>query len=378
MDYYAVLGVDQQASEQEIKKAYRKLARKYHPDVNPDDDEAAAKFREVSVAYEVLTDPEKRRIVDMGGDPMAQAGAGGAGGFSGFGGASTFSDIFETVFGGGASRGPRPRVQHGNDALLRTEITLEQAFSGVRHEITVDTAILCDNCQGSGSESKAAPVTCTQCQGRGEINEVQRSFLGNVMTSRPCPTCQGYGDIIPDPCKKCDGDGRVRARRDITVDIPPGIADGMRIRKTAAGEVGPGGGPAGDLYIEIAVAPHPIFIRDGDDLHFTVRVPMVDAALGSTFGVEGLNGKQVNMEVPAGTQPDAELVAAGKGMPRLRHEGHGSLIAHIDVVIPTDLDENTKDLLEQIRNHRSDATDVHHDDHNSNSFFSKLRNRFRR
>lgn len=375
MDYYAVLGVDREASEQEIKRAYRKLARKYHPDVNPDDEDAAAKFREVSTAYEVLTDPEKRRIVDMGGDPMAPGGGmGGGGGFGGFGGASAFSDIFETVFGGGASRGPRPRVQQGNDALLRTQITLEEAFAGVRHQVTVDTAVVCDHCQGTGSESKSAPVTCTTCNGSGEVSEVQRSFLGNVMTTRPCPTCQGYGDVIPDPCTKCHGDGRIQARRDLTVDIPAGIGDGMRLRKTAAGEVGPGGGPAGDLYIEISIAPHPIFMRNGDDLYFTVQIPMVDAALGTTFAVEGLNGKEESIDVPAGTQPNAQLVVEGRGMPRLRAEGRGKLVANVMITVPTELDDRTRELLEEVRGHRAETADVRREE--EGGFFSKLKNRF--
>ncbi len=224
-DYYGILGVDKDATDQEIKKAYRKLARKYHPDVNPDDEAAAEKFREASVAQEVLLDPQKRQIVDMGGDPMEQGGGGagaGAGGFSGFGGGG-LGDIFAEFFGGGAgggSRGPKSRVQPGNDALLRTRITLEEAYTGLKKKVTVDTAVLCDSCGGTGSNSKSKPVTCDNCNGMGEIQEMQRSFLGNVMTTRPCPKCQGFGEIIEDPCNQCAGDGRVKKRRDLTVSIP--------------------------------------------------------------------------------------------------------------------------------------------------------------
>ncbi|APT89315.1 molecular chaperone DnaJ [Corynebacterium frankenforstense DSM 45800] len=377
-DYYAILGVDKSASDKEIKKAYRRLARKYHPDVNPSE-EAAEKFREISVAHEVLTDPDKRRIVDMGGDPMEQGQAGaGAGGFGGFGAGGGLGDIFEAFFGQGGTRGPRSRVQPGNDALLRTVITLEEAYSGLRKEVTVDTAVLCDRCEGTGSASKAKPVKCDQCGGAGEIQEMQRSFLGNVMTARPCPKCSGFGEVIEDPCPKCDGGGRVRARRDITVNIPAGIADGMRIRMAGAGEVGHGGGPAGDLYVEVATRRHPVFTRDGDDLDFTVRVPMVDAALGCSVSVTGLDGEDVAIDVAAGTQPGERVRVEGRGMPRLRSDGHGDMLAHIDVVVPADVDDQTRDLLEQVRGRLRESARVTQEGDGEESFFDRLRNRFRR
>lgn len=377
-DYYGILGVDRSASDQEIKKAYRKLARKYHPDVN-DTAEAAEKFREASVAHEVLTDPEKRRIVDMGGDPMEQGGGGGgpAGGFPGGG----LGDIFEAFFGGGAggaSRGPRSRVQPGNDALLRTTITLEQAFSGVQQDVTVDTAVLCDHCQGSGSESKSKPVTCDQCQGAGEIQEVQRSFLGNVMTARPCPKCSGYGEVITDPCKKCSGAGRVTARRDLVVNIPAGINDGMRIRMAGQGEVGHGGGPAGDLYVEVATRRHSVFSREGNDLHLTVKVPMFDAALGSSVDIDNLAGEKITVDIASGTQPGEQVRLDGAGMPQLRSDNFGDMIAHVDVQVPRDLDETSRDLLTQLREHRKEAASIRSEDDGDESLFSRIRNRFRR
>lgn len=376
-DYYGILGVDKNASDNEIKKAYRKLARKFHPDVN-DTEEAAERFREISVAHEVLTDPDKRRIVDMGGDPMEQGGAPGPG----YGGSGGLGDIFEAFFGGGAgaARGPRSRVQPGNDALLRTRITLEEAFTGVRKDIRVDTAVLCEHCHGTGSESKSKPHTCDNCQGSGEIQEVQRSFLGNVMTSRACHVCQGYGEVVTDPCTRCDGEGRVRKNRDLTVAVPAGIDTGMRIRMADQGEVGHGGGPAGDLYVEISVDRHPIFQRDGDDLHFTVRVPAVDAALGTDFQITSLGGETLDLKVEEGTQPGAQITLEGHGMPRLRSTGAGRLTAHVDVVVPTQLDQRTRELLEEIRSVRDEPTAVHDDNAHGRDggFFSKFRGRFRR
>lgn len=374
-DYYGILGVDREATEQEIKKAYRKLARKYHPDVNPSE-EAAEKFAEISLAQEVLLDPSKRRIVDRGGDPMEQGGGAGAqGGFGGFG------DIFEAFFGGagGAGREPRSRVQPGNDALLRTAITLEEAFAGVKKEITVDTAVLCDKCQGTGSESQSAPVTCDHCRGTGSVQEVQQSFLGNVMTTRDCPKCRGFGEIIQDPCRQCAGDGRVRATRDLTVNIPAGISSGMRIRMAGQGEVGHGGGPAGDLYVEVQTEPHPVFVREGDDLHLRVTVPMYDAALGTSLQVDNLAGGQTEVDIPAGTQPDERIVFAGEGMPRLRAQGAGDMIAHVRVAVPTELSREERERLEALRDGHagSPAVDSEHAGRDEN-FFSRVRDRFRR
>ncbi len=374
-DYYGILGVDRNATDSEIKKAYRKLARKYHPDVNPGE-EAAEKFREASVAHEVLTDPDKRRIVDMGGDPMEQGG--GAGHPGGFGGGG-LGDIFDAFFGGGAggSRGPRSRVQPGSDTLWRTSITLEEAFTGAKKDLTLDTAVVCTKCHGSGSASEKKPHTCGTCQGSGEIQEVQRSFLGNVMTSRPCHTCDGTGEVIPDPCRECAGDGRVRARRDIVASTPAGIQSGMRIRMAGQGEVGAGGGPAGDLYIEVMVRPHAVFTRDGDNLHASLRVPMIDAALGTELQVESLTGEDVTVVIPAGTQPNDVLTLEGEGMPRLRAEGRGNLMAHVDLFVPTEIDETTRELLEQIRSHRRDNSSVHREDQDGEGFFDKIKNKFR-
>lgn len=373
-DYYGILGVDQEATEAEIKRAYRRLARQYHPDVN-DTEEAAEKFREISLAQEVLLDPSKRAIVDRGGDPMEQAGAGGAGA-GGFG----FGDFFEAFFGGGAGggRAPRSRVQPGSDALLRTTITLEEAYSGLKKDVTVDTAVVCEDCHGTGSASESKPTTCDNCGGAGQVQQVQQSFLGNLMTTTACPKCGGYGEVIADPCQPCGGQGRVRSRRDITVSIPAGIGDGMRIRLAGQGEVGHGGGPAGDLYVEVSTESHPVFEREGNDLHVRLTVPMVDAALGSEVTVDNLGGEQSTITIPAGTQPGEELVLSGHGMPRLRAEGSGDLIAHVNVVVPEKLGSKERETLEQLRDALKVESYIEREEEAPAGFFGRFRDRWRR
>ena len=352
-DYYGLLGVSRGASDSEIKRAYRKLARELHPDINPDE-QAQQLFKEISTAYEVLSDPEKRRIVDLGGDPLATAGS--ASGFSGFGG---LGDVFEAFFGGGGgSRGPIGRVREGSDSLLRMRLTLDDCASGITKQVTVDTAVLCDMCQGRGTHADSTPVTCDICGGRGEVQSVQRSLLGQVMTSRPCPTCAGVGEVIPDPCHRCGGDGRVRSRRDISVKIPAGVGDGMRVRLAAQGEVGPGGGPAGDLYVEVHEQAHDVFVRDGDDLHCTISVPMADAALGTAVTVDAILDGATEIAVAAGTQPTSVITLRGLGMPRLRSATRGDLHAHIEVTVPTKLDARTKELLAEVKSHSTEAAAV--------------------
>nr|MBA3232718.1 DnaJ domain-containing protein [Propionibacteriales bacterium] len=252
-DLYQVLGVSRDATPEQIKKAYRTLARQLHPDVNPAA-ETQERFKEVTRAYDVLSDPKKREIYDLGGDPLSAGGAGGYGqGFS-------FTDIMDAFFGQNAgARGPRPRARRGQDALIRLALQLGEAAFGVTRELKVDTAVACTLCKGAGTAPGTSVANCTTCGGRGEISHVQRSFLGEVRTMRPCPTCRGFGTVIPNPCSECSGDGRVRARRAITVKVPPGVDSGTRIQMGGEGEVGPGGGPAGDLYVEIEVRPHPVF-----------------------------------------------------------------------------------------------------------------------
>ncbi|CAN5209440.1 molecular chaperone DnaJ [soil metagenome] len=340
-DYYAALGVRKDATAEEIKRAYRKLARDLHPDVNPEPD-AQERFRTVSRAYEVLSDPEKRQIVDLGGDPYAN-GAGSP--FSGFGG---FGDIMDAFFGGQAGgRGPRSRARQGADALIRLALDLPETAFGVTKDITVDTATRCDTCVGAGTAPGTHPATCQTCQGRGEVQSVQRSFLGQVMTSRPCPTCGGVGQVIPEPCPQCGGDGRIRARRTISVKIPAGVEDGMRIRLSGQGEVGPGGGPAGDLYVEIDEQPHDIFTREGEDLHCRVTLPMTAAALGTTLSLMTLDGEE-DVELAAGTQSGTVQRLRARGVPRLRGTGRGDLLVHVEVLTPTRLDDEQERLLREL------------------------------
>jgi molecular chaperone DnaJ len=342
-DYYGLLGVPRDASDDQIKKAYRKLARELHPDVNPDP-QAQERFKQVTAAYEVLSDPEKRQIVDLGGDPL-QSGPGSAGNpfAAGFGG---LGDIMDAFFGGG-TRGPRSRVRQGADALLRIECGLDEMVFGAERELTVDTATVCPVCTGAGTAPGTHPSVCETCRGRGEVQQVQRSFLGQVMTTRTCPRCVGTGSVIEHPCGECSGDGRVRARRTLTVRIPAGIEDGMRIRLSGEGEVGSGGGPAGDLYVEVHERAHPVFTREGDDLHCTVTLPMTAAALGTTVPLTTLDGEE-QIDVAPGTQPGEVLILRARGVPHLRATGRGDLHVHLEVEVPTRLDAKQEDLLRDL------------------------------
>jgi molecular chaperone DnaJ len=371
-DYYAVLGLSRGASDSEIKRAYRRLARELHPDVNPSA-EAKERFLQVSRAYEALTDPEKRRIVDLGGDPFDTSPAGGGGGFgtAGFGG---LGDIMDAFFGGAAARGPRSRTRAGRDALIPVELELEETVFGTTKDITVDTAVLCTVCTGAGTAPGTHPATCATCQGRGEVQSVQRGFLGQVISSRSCPACGGTGQVIPEPCPECGGDGRVRARRTIPVKVPAGVEDGMRIRLTGHGEVGPGGGPAGDLYVEIHERPHPVFTRDGEDLHCRVTVPMTAAALGTTLQLKTLDGEE-DFDVRPGTQSGSVLTLRGRGAPRLRASGRGDLVVHVEVLTPTRLDPEQEKLLRDLAALRGE--DLPDGGHSQGGLFSRVRDAFK-
>jgi molecular chaperone DnaJ len=372
-DYYQTLGVSREASADELKKAYRKLARQLHPDVN-DAPDAADRFKEVTTAYEVLSDPQKRATFDRGGDPMA------GGGGAGFGQGFSFDDIMDAFFGqnaGGNGRGPRPRTQRGQDALLRLNVELAEAVFGIEQEIKVDTAVVCPTCTGSGAAEGSEPVTCRTCHGHGDVQQVQRSLLGDIRTSRPCPACRGFGTIIPEPCSECSGEGRVRSRRTISVSIPAGVDQGTRIQLAGEGEVGPGGGPAGDLYLEVNVAEHDVFTRSGDTLNCQVTLPMTAAALGAHLDLPTLDDQQVAVDVPAGTQSGHVVTIKGQGVPRLRGPGRGDLQVQVVVETPEQLDDQQSDLLRQLAELRGEERPQAVLDPQHKSVFGKIKNAFR-
>jgi molecular chaperone DnaJ len=376
-DYYGLLDVRKDATGEEIKRAYRKLARELHPDVNPDP-VAQDRFKSITAAYEVLSDPEKRRIVDLGGDPLQSNGGGGGAGSpfgAGFGG---LGDVFDMFFGGnqggGGGRGPRGRVRQGADALLRLDLTMAQTALGVHRDIPVDTAVLCQTCAGDGCAPGTSPRTCDTCKGRGEIQSVQRSLLGQVMTSRPCHVCNATGQVIPNPCSTCGGEGRVRATRTIGVDVPAGVEDGMRIRMTGQGEVGQGGGPAGDLYIEIHELADEVFTRDGSDLHCSVAVPFTAAALGTEVTITTLDGVEQHVEIKAGTQAGSIVTLRNKGVTYLRDTRRGDLHVHVDVRTPTKLDAEQEKLLREFAALRDEQVSV---SSTRSGFLGKFREAFK-
>ncbi|TGN64967.1 molecular chaperone DnaJ [Nocardioides eburneiflavus] len=382
-DPYEILGVSRDAGADDIKKAYRKLARQLHPDVNPDP-ATQERFKDVSRAYEVLSDPGKRAAYDRGGDAFSQ-------GFGGAGQGFSFTDIMDAFFGGGApgagqSRGPRSRARRGQDALIRLDVELAEAAFGVTRDLKVDTALRCEACEGEGTAPGTKPTACETCHGQGEVAVVQRSFLGEIRTLRPCAACRGYGSIIPDPCRECSGDGRVRSRRTLTVKIPAGVDHGTRVQLTGQGEVGPGGGAAGDLYVEIHVAPHPTFTRNGSDLHTTISLPMTAAALGTQLTLPLLEadlptseGSETattyDLEVRPGTQSGSEQVIRGFGVPSLRG-GRGDLVVSISVDTPTRLDPRQEELLRELAAIRGEESPDGQVEAPHKSMFGRLRDAF--
>jgi molecular chaperone DnaJ len=364
-DHYEVLGVERNATPDEIKKAYRRLARELHPDVNPSP-EASERFKAVTHAYDVLSDPREREQYDLG--PQPGFGGGGGADFGGFG------DIFETFFGGGGTtRAPKSRRERGQDALLRVEVDLDEVIFGTHRDLEVDTAVVCETCNGSCCQPGTAPVTCDICHGTGSIQRSVRSLLGNVMTSSPCGTCRGYGTVIATPCVTCQGQGRVRARRTVPVDIPAGVDTGLRLQMPGSGEAGPAGGPNGDLYLEIKVKHHDVFSRDGDDLLCTLEVSMTDAILGTTATVKALDG-DISVDLKAGIQSADIMSIKDRGITHLRGSGRGDLRIGIQVVTPTKLDHKERELIKQF------AASHKHPEPSLARFqqglFAKLRDRF--
>jgi molecular chaperone DnaJ len=372
-DYYEVLGVRRDASTDEIKRAYRKIAREHHPDIAGEDGDGEM-FKLATRAYEVLSNPEKRRQYDMGVDPTAPNG-----GFSGAG--VDFSDIFESFFGGSARYGgsghggPVPRARAGQDSLVRVEIQLTEAVFGATREVPIDTAVRCQACNGSCCQPGTSPEMCGTCHGSGVVQRVSRSFLGQIMSSQPCPSCRGHGDYIPHPCAECSGEGRVRSRRTVTVNIPPGVETGTRIRLSGQGEVGPAGGPPGDLYVEIRQLRHEVFSREGDDLHATLRIPMTAAALGTVVTMETLDGP-IEVDIRPGCQSNQVITLDSLGVGRLQRQGRGDLHVHLDVQVPTDLTEEQQELLRQLAQLRDEEHPEARLAATPQGFFARVREKF--
>ncbi|TCS66204.1 molecular chaperone DnaJ [Primorskyibacter sedentarius] len=356
-DYYDVLGIKKGADADEIKKAYRRKAKELHPDRNADNPESEGQFKEVNEAYEVLKDADKKAAYDRFGHAAFEGGMGGGGGRPGGGFhpgqngdfASAFSDVFDDLFGdfmGGGGRGGRQRAARGADLRYNLRVTLEDAYSGLQKTINVPTSVQCDACDGSGAEGGAEPTTCPTCSGMGKVRAQQGFFT----VERTCPTCSGLGQIIKNPCTKCGGNGRIQKERALSVNIPAGVETGTRIRLAGEGEAGMRGGPPGDLYIFIEVAPHDIFERDGNNLFCRVPVALTAAALGGDIEVPTIDGGRSRVKIPAGSQSGRQMRLRSKGMPGLRGGPSGDMFIELAVETPVNLTSRQKELLREFEN----------------------------
>jgi len=371
-DLYEILEVSRDASADDIKRSYRRLARECHPDANPDDAGAEARFKELAAAYEVLSDPEKRGRYDQFGsadgfdlgDPFGS-------------GASGLGDLFDAFFGGGGGAGPFGGArrgpsgpQRGSDLEAVASIAFTDAVFGTQTDVTVRTATTCEDCSGTGAEPGTSPVTCSECGGVGEVRMVRQSVLGQIVTAAPCRACSGTGQRIESPCRTCEGEGRTIGERTYTVDVPRGVDDGSTLRLTGRGAVGPRGGPPGDLYVHLRVAPHERFEREGDDLVERLPIGIAQAALGVKLPLETLDGWE-DLVVPKGTQGGYSFRLKGRGVPHLGGRGRGDLIVVVDVETPEDLDDDEAELLRRFAEMRGE--DVAPPDE---GFFSKVKSAF--
>lgn len=372
-DYYEVLGVSRNATSDEIKKAYRKLARQYHPDANPDDKDAEAKFKEISEAYVVLSDPEKR----SGYDRFGHAGADGQGfgGFEGFGDFGGLGDIFEMFFGGGGRTRRRTGPERGPDIRTDMEISLKEAAFGLEREVKVPRVETCGTCGGSGAAAGSKPRTCLACAGTGQVQFTQSTPFGRIVQSRTCDHCRGAGQIIEKPCPTCHGAGSVRKTRSIKVKVPPGVDNGSRLRLAGEGEAGTRGGPPGDLYVYIHVKQHKLFRREGDDLICEISLSFVQAALGDEIDVPTLEGKE-KLRIPEGTQPGTVFRIRGKGVPHISGFGRGDQHVRVKVIIPGRLSEKQKELLQEFARLGDGESVQGKGQAGDKSFFEKMKDAF--
>lgn len=348
-DYYELLGVSRTATADEIKRAYRTLARQLHPDANPGDAEAHDRFKQVAKAYEVLSDPEARSRYDRFGE----SGVGGNG--DNFGGG--LGDLFDAFFGGaspfGGGRGAQAGPRRGQDLESVVNISLEQVVFGATVPVQVRTAVACDDCGGSGAGEGTQPVTCPECHGRGQVQRTRQSLLGQMVTATVCPRCHGDGRVVVTPCPTCGGEGRRMKETVYQVDVPAGVDTGSTLRLSGRGAVGPRGGTAGDLYVHVRVIDDDEFLRDGDDLVATMRISVAQAALGTRLVLDTYDG-DLEIEVPPGTQPGKELLFRQRGVTHLKHRGRGDLRVRIEVTVPTKLSEREADLLHQLAQLRNE------------------------
>ena len=344
VDFYELLEIERTADDATIKSSYRKLAMKYHPDKNAGCKDSEGRFKAISEAYDCLKDPQKRAAYDRFGHAAFRNGAGGGGGAQDFGG---FSDIFENIFGEfmGGQRGGQRGPRRGADLRYDMEITLEEAFAGKSTDVTIDVSAQCDTCAGTGAKPGTAAKPCATCAGHGKVRAQQGFFV----VERTCPSCHGAGQVIQDPCGTCHGEGRIEKTKTLTVNIPPGVDEGTRVRLTGEGEAGGRGAPPGDLYIFLHVARHAIFERDGTTLYARAPVSFTTASLGGEIDIPGPDGTTHVIKIPAGTQSGRELRQRGAGMPVLQGRGRGDLVVRIEVETPTKLSSKQKELLEQFR-----------------------------
>src|SRR5438309_3046865 len=362
--YYETLEVDRTADESKLKAAFRKLAMKWHPDKNPGDATSEVKFKEINEAYEVLKDGDKRAAYDRYGHAAFEQGMGGGGPGFGAGFASSFSDIFEDLFGMAGQRGRGGGRERGADLRYNMEITLEEAYAGKTAQIRIPTSVTCEACSGNGAKAGSKPKTCPTCGGAGKVRHTQGFFT----LERTCVACQGRGQVIDNPCPNCSGSGRVTRERTLSVNVPPGVEDGTRIRLAGEGEAGVRGGPTGDLYIFLSLAQHQFFQRDGADLHCRVPISMVTAALGGEFEVPTIDKGKAKVKVPAGTQSARRFRIASKGMPVLRSRQTGDMYVQVVVETPQNLTKKQQELLAEFEKLSSGATQPE-----AAGFFAKVR-----